>query len=182
MARTDSYVRHRIYVDALDCELRVAEDSEGHLYFLVRPSCTALGIDPDKALETVKADSRLAPGLQIIRLPSPGGDQPMQCLHSTECGWWWLAILDPRRFRNLSESQQRDFTRRQRILMQLAEEIMLRRGELRRLPLGRASSPQMVKNTSSEVSGDARCPHCNGPVHVTIDGTGWHLHAGVEVD
>jgi hypothetical protein len=173
-----------VYVDALDAELWVAEDEEGRLYFPVRPSCTALGIDPDNALEVIRADSRLAPGLSTIRLPSPGGDQAQQCLHSTEYAWW-LAMLDPRRFRSLSEQRRADFVHRQRALMQLAEEIMLRRHELRRLPARCASSPpssapQASTSVSGQVSGDARCPHCQRPVHMTRDGSGWHPHAGVE--
>lgn len=182
MPRTETYVRHRVYVDALDREIWVAEDAEGRLYFPVRPSCAALGIDPDNALDTIKADSRLAPGLRLIRLPSPGGDQPTQCLHSTEYGWW-LAVLDPRRLRGLTDDQRLDFVGRQRILMQLAEEIMLRRGELHRLPLQRPpAAPQAARVDGGQVSGDARCPHCRRPVHMTLDGTGWHLHAGVEVE
>jgi hypothetical protein len=184
MTRTETYVRHRVYVDALDDELWVAEDAEGRLYFPVRPSAGALGIDPDNALDTIKADSRLAPGLEIIRLPSAGGDQPMQCLHSTEYAWW-LAMLDPRRFRTLPEERRAEFVRRQRALMQLAEEIMLKRQELHRLPLQRPTSPQAAEEAEAvdgQVSGNARCPHCRRPGHMTLDGTGWHLHAGVEVE
>jgi hypothetical protein len=175
----EQYVRHRVYVEALDGELWIAEDSSGRLHFPVRLSCVALGIDPDNALDTIKADSRLSPGLQLIRLPSPGGDQPMQCLHSTEYSWW-LAMLDPRRFRHLTESQRQEFANRQRILMQLAEEIMLKRDELRRLHVPPAVAAPVT--VSGQISGDAYCPHCRRPVHITIDGSGWHLHAGQEIE
>jgi hypothetical protein len=180
VALQETFLRHRVYIEALSCELWVAEDARGRLHFPVRPSCTALGIDPDNALETIKADSRLSPGLQLIRLPSPGGDQPMQCLHSTEYSWW-LAILDPRRFRHLAGLQRQDFTRRQRILMQLAEDIMLKRDELRLLPVQRVDASASVA-VHGQLSGDSRCPHCQKPLHLTIDGSGWHLHAGEEIN
>jgi hypothetical protein len=179
VALKETFLRHRIYIDALSCELWVPEDSRGRLHFPIRPSCMALGIDPDNALETIKADSRLSPGLQLIRLPSAGGDQPMQCLHSTEYSWW-LAILDPRKFRHLRNTQRQDFTRRQRILMQLAEDIMLKRDDLRLLPLQRVVEASPV-TVNGQVSGDSRCPHCYGPIHMTIDSSGWHLHAGEEI-
>jgi len=175
----EQFVRHRVYVDTLDSDLWIAEDATGRLHFPIRSSCTALGIDADNALDNIKADSRLSPGLQVIRLPSPGGDQPTQCLHSTEYSWW-LAILDPRRFRHVSESQREEFTNRQRILMQLAEEIMLKRDELRHLHVRPAAAAPIT--VSGQISGDARCPHCRRPVHITIDGSGWHLHAGEEIN
>jgi hypothetical protein len=175
----EQFVRHRVYVDTLDCDLWIAEDVAGRLHFPIRSSCAALGIDADNALDNIKADRRLSSGLKVIRLPSPGGDQPTQCLHSTEYSWW-LAILDPRRFRHVSESQREDFTNRQRILMQLAEEIMLKRDELRHLHVRPSAAAPIT--VSGQISGDARCPHCRRPVHVTIDGSGWHLHAGEEIN
>jgi hypothetical protein len=180
MARTQQYVRHRVYVDALGCEMWIAEDADGRLHFPIKASCVELGgIDSDNALEAIKADSRLAPGLDTIRMPSAGGDQPTQCLHSTEYAWW-LALLDPRRFRSLTEEQRQDFTRRQRILMQLAEEIMLKRTELKHLPVHRVVARSQAVTMTGPLSGDTLCPLCNGPLHITIDMVGWHVHGGEE--
>jgi hypothetical protein len=64
--------------------------------------------------------------------------------------------------------------------MQLAEEIMLKRDELRRLHVRPSAAAPIT--VSGQISGDARCPHCRRPVHITIDGSGWHLHAGEEID
>jgi hypothetical protein len=178
MAHTETYIRHRVYVDALDCELWIAENSAGRLYFPVKASCVELGIDSDNALENIKSDSRLVPGLENIRLPSSGGDQPTQCLHSTEYAWW-LALLDPRRFRSLSDDQRVAFTKRQRILMQLAEDVMLKRDELKRLPQQRAVISSQPVAMTGPLSGDAPCPMCKSMLHITISGDGWHLHGGL---
>jgi hypothetical protein len=70
---------------------------------------------------------------------------------------------------------------RQRVLMRLAKEIMLKRTEVHMLPLGRKDQPRNVESTG-RLDGDFRCLRCGAPMHLTIDGSGWHLHLGVEVD
>ena len=123
-------MRHRVFVDVLGEELWVAEDAEGELYFPVRPTCKALDLDSTTALATIKADSRLNGGMVKIRLPTDGrGDQEQQCLRSLEYGWW-LALIDPRRF---AEEKRGELEKRQRVLMQLARDIMLKRQELHML-------------------------------------------------
>jgi len=176
MAAVGSYVRHHVYVEVLDDYLWVAEDRAGELYFPLRATCTALDLDSTTALETIKADSRLAPGLFPIRLPTPTrGEREQQCLRSDEYTWW-LALLDPRRFR----PQRRELIEeRQRVLMRLAKEIMLARSQLRRIPHRNADDAQPIA-MAGNLRGDAHCPHCGGPVLVTYDGVGWRLHAGVE--
>lgn len=178
MSSTDDYVRHRVYVDVLASDLWVAEDLEGELYFPIRATCTSLELDSTTALETIKADSRLAPGLRAIRLPTPPrGEREVQCLRSDEYTWW-LALIDPRRFK----AERRPLLeQRQRVLMRLAKEIMLRRAEIHMLPVGRTEQRHSVENTG-RLDGDFRCLRCGAPMHLTIDGSGWHLHLGVEVD
>ncbi len=177
MAKVDSYVRHKVYLDTLDTELWVAEDAEGRLYFPVRPSCVALDIDPATALDTIRADSRLAPGLFAIRLPTPGGDQSLQCLHSTEYAWW-LALIDPR---NYKTERRPLLEKRQRILMQLAEEIMLKRRDLRMLTNRKVACQQDVAK-QGPLDGDFCCLRCGAPHHLCIDGAGWHITLGNEVE
>jgi antirepressor protein len=178
MSSTDDYLRHRVYVDILASDLWVAEDLDGELYFPVRASCAALELDSTTSLETIKADSRLAPGLRAIRLPTPPrGEREVQCLRSDEYTWW-LALIDPRRFK----AERRPLLeQRQRALMRLAKEIMLKRTEVHMLPLGRKDQPRNVESTG-RLEGDFRCLRCGAPMHLTIDGSGWHLHLGVEVD
>jgi len=178
MSSTDDYVRHRVYVDILASDLWVAEDLEGELYFPIRATCASLELDSTTALETIKADSRLAPGLRAIRLPTPPrGEREVQCLRSDEYTWW-LALIDPRRFK----AERRPLLeQRQRVLMRLAKEIMLKRAEIHRLPVRRMDQPHSVESTG-RLDGDFRCLRCGAPMHLTIDGSGWHLHLGVEVD
>ncbi len=174
MPKTSSYVKHRVFVEVLGQELWVAEDSTGELYFPVRPTCTILDIDSGKALERIKGDSRLYPGLHEIYLPTAGGTQPFQCLASTEYAWW-LSLYDPRRMR---EEIREGFLERQRILMSLAKEIMLKSRQLLRLPEQRGERIQR----HGQVEGHFRCLRCNAPHHFCIDEAGWHLELGVEVD
>jgi hypothetical protein len=137
MGRGDTYIRHRVYVDVIASELWVAEDAIGELYFPIRSTCAALELDSTTALETIKVDSRLVPGLRGIRLPTPPrGEREVQCLRSDEYTWW-LALIDPRRFKPERRSLLEE---RQRVLMRLAKEIMLKRTELRMLP-GLCTSP-----------------------------------------
>lgn len=183
MATHATYVRHRIFLDVLGEELWIAEDREGALYFPVRPSCKVLGIDSTTALETIKADSRLNVGLAPIRLPTEnGGDQEQQCLQRLEYSWW-LALIDPRRF---AEAKRGPLQERQRALMQMASEIMLKRSELRMLPSAAQRKPLTPQTGSvtqtGAMEGQFRCLRCGAPHNLTIDGQGWHLHAGVEVE
>ena len=176
------YVRHRVFVEVLGEELWVAEDAEGELYFPVRPTCKAMDLQSTAVLENIKADSRLNVGLVKVRLPTDGrGDQEQQCLRSTEYSWW-LALIDPRRF---AEERRAELLKRQRVLMNLARDIMLRRQELRTLPSApsrRALTPQAAEVTQSGgLEGQFKCVRCGAPYHLLIDGTGWHLHAGVEI-
>ena len=150
---TDNYIRHRVYVDVLANDLWVAEDQEGELYFPVRATCASLELDSTTALETIKADSRLLPGLRAIRLPTPPrGEQEVQCLRSDEYTWW-LALIDPRRFKAERRSLLEE---RQRVLMRLAKEIMLRRVEIQMLPKQRTDQPRNVES-AGRLEGDFRC-------------------------
>jgi hypothetical protein len=177
MATTGGYIRHHVYVDVLADYLWVAEDRDGELYLPVRATCTALDLESRVALETIKADSRLAPGLRGIRLPTPPkGEHEVQCLRSDEYTWW-LVLVDPRRFK---PERRPLLEERQRVLMRLAKEIMLKRTELRMLPQRHGAAPQAF-TMKGDLQGDAHCPYCDGPVLVTYDGVGWHLHAAVEV-
>jgi hypothetical protein len=172
----DVYVRHRVYVDVLAGDLWIAEDLEGELYFPLRPTCAALDLDSPTALATIKADSRLQPGLRHIKLPTAGGDQAQQCLASTEYSWW-LALIDPRRF--LADRRPL-LQERQRVLMRLAKEILLQRGQVYRIPANGAGSAVQAEATGS-VETHFRCLKCGAPHIAVIDGTGWHIHLGVDV-
>jgi hypothetical protein len=177
MGATNNYIRHRVYVDVLGHDLWVAEDQEGELYFPIRATCASLELDSTTSLETIKADSRLYPGLRAIRLPTPPrGEREVQCLRSDEYTWW-LALIDPRRFKDERRSLLEE---RQRVLMRLAKEIMLKRVEIQMLPKQRTNQPHNVESTG-RVEGDFRCLRCGAPLHLTIDGSGWHLHLGVEI-
>jgi hypothetical protein len=178
MGATHNHIRHRVYVDVLAHDLWVAEDQEGELYFPIRATCASLELDSTTALETIKADSRLYPGLRAIRLPTPPrGEREVQCLRSDEYTWW-LALIDPRRFKDERRSLLEE---RQRVLMRLAKEIMLRRVEIQMLPKQRTDQPRDVES-AGRLEGDFRCLRCGAPLHVTIDGSGWHLHLGVEIN
>ena len=178
MAKGGAFVRHRVYVDVIANELWVAEDAEGELYFPIRATCATLELDSTTALETVKADSRLVPGLRSIRLPTPPkGEREVQCLRSDEFTWW-LALIDPRRFKPERRSLLEE---RQRVLMRLAKEIMLKRTELRMIPGQHIASSEVILGHGS-LEGDFRCLRCGAPMHLTIDGASWHLHLGLEVD
>ena len=178
MASTDDYLRHRVYVDILASDLWVAEDLDGELYFPVRASCASLELDSTTALETIKADSRLAPGLRAIRLPTPPrGEREVQCLRSDEYTWW-LALIDPRRFKPERRPllEQRSASTHETCQRDHAQAY-----EIHMLPLGRNDQPRSVESTG-RLEGDFRCLRCGAPMHLTIDGSGWHLHLGVEVD
>jgi P22_AR N-terminal domain len=158
MGKGDTFVRHRVYVDVIANELWVAEDAAGELYFPIRPTCASLELDSTTALETIKADSRLAPGLRSIRLPTPPrGEREVQCLRSDEFTWW-LALIDPRRFK---PERRPLLEERQRVLMRLAKEIMLKRTELRMLPGQHAAVSEDILG-HGRLEGDFRCLRC-GP-------------------
>jgi hypothetical protein len=94
-----------------------------------------------------------------------------------------LALIDPRRF---AEEKRGPLQERQRALMQMASEIMLRRSELRMLPTAAQRKPLTPQaggvTRAGAMEGQFRCLRCGAPHHITIDGTGWHLHAGVEIE
>lgn len=168
---TTQYVRHHVFVDVLDDYLWVAEDHDGALYLPVRPSCAALELDSTSALETIKADSRLAPGLARVKLPTAGGEQVQQCLRAREYSWW-LMLVDPRRFK---PERRAKLIARQNALMNLAEEIVLKRKSL-----GALTKPQ--QKVSGQVEAHVRCLKCGAPHLLVIDGQGWHMYAAVEVE
>lgn len=174
----DEYQRHMAYVDVLGGELWIAEDADGRLYFPVKPSCGYLGIDFDSSLDAIKADSRLAPGLRQIKLPTTGGPQAQQCLRKLEYTWW-LSVLDPRRFR--PERRPR-IIERQRILMEIAEDAILRRGELRTIRSELRQRAASTIEAQGSVEAHLRCLKCGAPHIVVLDAAGWHLHLGVEVE
>jgi hypothetical protein len=185
MARTmvdeQPYLRHHVFVEVLDDYLWIAEDESGELWFPVRPSCNALEIDSPTAIATIKEDSRLVDGLREIKLPSAGGDQTQQCLRSDEYAWW-LALFDPRRFKDPVKRQR--LQERQRILMRLAKDIMLQRQNLRPL-IKQDTSPQRPAKWSGtatshgQMEGSFDCLSCGAPHFFVIDGNGWHLYLGV---
>jgi hypothetical protein len=70
---------------------------------------------------------------------------------------------------------------RQRVLMRLAKEILLKRTEIHMLPVGRTDQPHSVES-AGRLEGDFRRLRCGAPMHLTIDGSGWHPHLGIEVD
>lgn len=178
MQPNDGYVRHKAYLDVLGGELWLAEDTEGRLYFPVKPSCAYLGIDFDTSLDTIKADSRLAPGLRQVKLPTAGGPQLQQCLRKLEYTWW-LSVLDPRRFRQ--ERRQR-IIERQRILMEFAEDVILARQSVTSLRDALAQRKAAQLDTRGALEAHFRCLKCGAPHIAVVDGAGWHLHLGVEVD
>lgn len=168
------FVRHHVHVEVLDDFLWIAEDYAGELYFPVRPSCAALDMDSQTAIATIKADSRLAPGLRRIKLPTAGGEQLQQCLRSDEYAWW-LALIDPRHFK---PERRALLEERQRVLMRLAKDIMLKSQGLKALPQSRG--PQSADVTGSgQMEGTFRCLNCGAPHLIVIDGTGWHAHLSV---
>jgi len=170
MASTE-YVRHHVFVEILDDYLWVAQDYAGELYFPLRPSCAALEIDSRTALATIKADSRLAPGLRSILLPTSGGEQAQQCVRSEEYGWW-LALIDPRRFK---PERRGLLEQRQRMLMRLAREIIVKGRDLKELrPTNTAQSADV--NATGQIEGTMRCLNCGAPHLIVIDGSGWHAH------
>jgi hypothetical protein len=156
-------------------------DQEGKLYFPIKPSCAYLGIDYDTSLDTIKADSRLTPGLELIKLPTTGNANPqsMQCLRKLEYTWW-LSLLDPRRFR---EERRSRIIERQRILMEFAEEVILHRGDMRLLRDELARRRTTVEpDVRGAMEAHFRCLRCGAPHVAIIDGNGWQLHLGVEAE
>ena len=178
MPEYDGYARHKAYLDVLEGELWLAEDSEGRLYFPIKPSCGYLGIGYDSALDTIKADSRLAPGLRQIKLPTPGGPQVQQCLRKLEYTWW-LSLLDPRRFK---EERRERIRERQRVLMDFAEDVILSQSKLEQLTRWRQSRQPAAAEVHSSVEAHFSCLKCGAPHVAVIDGSGWHLHLGVPVE
>lgn len=183
------YIRHHPYVDVIGDYLWIAEDAAGELYFPVRPTCDALGIGSQTALERIRQDARLYPGLCGITLPTAGGDQEQQCLASTEYSWW-LALIDPRRFK----PERRDLLiEKQRVLMGLARWVMLHRGELAEIRTARRARAQQrgrgqglgadeaIAGMCETVSGELhmRCPVCHAPLCMPIDGA--RIVAGAEL-
>ncbi|HEX2348901.1 MAG TPA: phage antirepressor N-terminal domain-containing protein [Ktedonobacterales bacterium] len=165
----ERYVRHHVSVDVLDDYLWVAEDYQGNLYLPVRPICAALELDSATSIDTIKADSRLAPGLVRIQLPSAGGDQLQQCLRSEEYGWW-LMIVDPCRFK---PERRVPLAGRQRVLMRLAKDIVLKHSALKALPQQRMPQTADIP-VSGQAEGVLHCLNCGAPHLIVIDGTGWH--------
>lgn len=168
---TELYVRHHVFVEILNDYLWVAADYAGELYFPLRPTCAALDLDSTTALETIKANSLLAPGLRRIKLPTDGGEQAQQCLRSDEYTWW-LARIDPRRFK----AERRPLLEeRQRALMRLSKEILLKSRELKPLPKPRGPQSAPIAG-SGQMEGTLHCLNCGAPHLIVIDGTGWHAH------
>lgn len=187
MSDGERYVRHHIYVEALADWLWVAEDSDGELYFPVNASCEAVELETRAAHDLIRRDSRLAPGVRTIRLPTAGGEQAQKCLRSTEYAWW-LALTDAPR--DASPEKRTTLVERQRVLMGLARDIIVRGRELDVLPSAPrlASAPLTTPQLASfDVSGDGlegrmHCKRCGAPHIIVIDGAGWHVHLGVTVE
>lgn len=185
-----AYIRHHIYVEILASWLWVAEDSEGELYFPLNASCEALEVETRAAHDLIRRDTRIQPGVCEIRLPTAGGEQVQKCLRSTEYAWW-LALVDPPR--SAAPEQRALLIERQRVLMGLARDILLRGRELDVLPsfsrrqvTSTQFAPASLNMTDTAVTGaieaNFRCLICGAPHVMVIDGKGWHLHVGVEVE
>jgi hypothetical protein len=65
--------------------------------------------------------------------------------------------------------------------MRLSKEIMLKRQELRMFPGHHVAVSEDIQGNGG-LEGDFRCLRCGAPMHLTIDGAGWHLHLGIEVE
>jgi hypothetical protein len=189
MPQSEKYVRHHVFVDVLESWLWVAEDSDGDLYFPVNASCDALEMEARAAHDMIRRDNRIKPGVRSIRLPTAGGEQVQQCLRSPEYAWW-LALIDPPR--SATSEKRAILIERQRVLMGLAREIMVRGRELDVLPsmsqrqATRSQASEAPREVSAEASGAMeghfRCLRCGAPHAFVIDGAGWHLHLGIEVE
>jgi hypothetical protein len=58
---------------------------------------------------------------------------------------------------------------------------MLKRQELRSITAGKNLAYRAIQGTG-QLEGDFQCLKCGAPHHLIIDGAGWHLHLGIEMD
>ncbi|HUY75794.1 MAG TPA: phage antirepressor N-terminal domain-containing protein [Ktedonobacterales bacterium] len=166
------YMYRTEHVAVCDADLTIAQTVVGLLYFPIRATCRALDIDAPWQIESIKGDSRFAPALASIPLPTAGGAQLTQCLPKREYAWW-LAVIDPDRCK---ASVRRALVMRQRALMDVADQVMLAsdREAVGALMAGRKGGVAVP----GEVH--LNCLRCGAPHCLVLDTTGIHLYVGDE--
>lgn len=169
------YIYRTEHVSVCDADLTIAQTDAGLLYFPIRPTCRALDIDSPSQIESIRGDSRFAPALAAIPLPSAGGAQLTQCLPRREYAWW-LALIDPDRCK---PSARRSLVMRQRALMDVADQVMLAsdREAAGALMAGRPSLGVAVPGEFH-----LNCLRCGAPHCLVLDATGAHLYVSEETE
>jgi hypothetical protein len=66
--------------------------------------------------------------------------------------------------------------------MEFAEDVMLGTGHLDKIAQWRAARQGDQMAATGTVETHFRCLKCGAPHVAVIDGAGWHLHLGVEVE
>lgn len=167
------FLYRKEYVAVCGTDLMIAQAENGLLYFPIRPTCAALDVAPASQIETIKNDSRFAPALEAIPIPSAGGAQLTQCLPRREFTWW-MALIDPERCK---PAARRLLVMRQRALWDLAEQVMLAsdREAVNAIMTGR--------QLGIAVPGEFHlaCQKCGARHCLVMNDTGAHLYVEEEI-
>jgi len=161
------------HVAVCGADLTIAQaESNGLWYFPIRPTCAALEIASQSQLETIRGDSRFAPALMAIPLPSAGGAQLTQCLPRRDYTWW-LALIDPAKCKPAARSK---LVMRQRAIWDVAEDVMLAsdREAVGALLAGRKGGVAVPGEFH------LNCLRCGAPHCLVMGATGVHLYVGDE--
>jgi hypothetical protein len=138
------------------------------VYFPLRGLCEQLGIAPQKQIERLRADTRIAPYLRMLPLPTIKDLRDAICVRKQDVSKW-LAGLDPARC-SIGERTRTDLERFQAELFAAADRFLW--GDTGELAYDAATK------TAAPVTGVLRvghCPGCGMALCLTFDGDGAHL-------
>lgn len=144
--------------------ITIAEDRDGALYFPVKVLCAALALDRGSAVAFLHEDSRTAPGMKEIRVPSRGGAQSTTCVRRRELAIW-LAVIDPRRIGPKARACGR-LQEFQEALWQLADRVMFRG----KMGADATAVPAPVAFPLEGIQrAPAHCPDCGAPILIEVE-------------
>ena len=92
---TQTYRYGRLRVALFDREVPTIATGRA-VYFPVRGLCDSLGIAPQKQVERLRADTRIAPYLRLLPIPTVKGMRDAVCVRKQDVTRW-LTGLDPAR-------------------------------------------------------------------------------------
>lgn len=177
---TDAYRYGRLRIALFRCEVPTIASGRA-VYFPVRGLCDSLGIAPQRQVDRMRGDTRIAPYLRMLPIPTRKGLRDAVCMRKQDVSRW-LAGLDPARCA-IGERTRDDLERFQAELFAAADRFLWGdTGELAPDPDTGCGAPAVAALEAADLA-HIPCPSCGAPLLAERRGDKLYLwHAGVTVE